>query len=165
VGEVSTADLPRYFQSCDVFCSPAVKGESFGMVLLEAMALGKPVVASAIDGYKTVLTDRLQGRLVPPRQSAALAEALVEVLRSPDARRRYGEHGILTARAYSWDRVATRLLRFYDDLRAGQAGNPLPWARSWQSREDGEALPPLGLEDGVQPCVATGGPAAAHGVG
>src|SRR6185437_3998377 len=83
-GEVSAADLPRYYQSCDVFCSPAISGESFGMVLLEAMALGKPVVATAIDGYKQVMQDERQGRLVPPRDASALAQALLELLVSPD---------------------------------------------------------------------------------
>ncbi|HVC79556.1 MAG TPA: glycosyltransferase family 4 protein [Chloroflexota bacterium] len=129
-GEVSAADLPRYYQSCDVFCSPAVSGESFGMVLLEAMALGKPVVATAIDGYKQVMQDGWQGRLVPPRDAGALARALVELLVSPDDRRRMGNHGKVTAATFSWERVSSRLLQFYDEVRRESAG------RGWRPSVD-----------------------------
>ncbi len=122
VGEVSAADLPRYYQSCDVFCAPAISGESFGMVLLEAMALGKPVVATAIDGYRQVLQDGVQGRLVAPRDASGLAVALRDLILSPTDRRRYGAHGKVTAAAYSWERVSARLLQFYDEVRLGSAG-------------------------------------------
>ncbi|HXT37847.1 MAG TPA: glycosyltransferase family 4 protein [Chloroflexota bacterium] len=122
-GEVSAADLPRYYQSCDVFCSPAISGESFGMVLLEAMALGKPVVATAIDGYKQVMQDGRQGRLVPPRDASALAQALLELLVSPDDRRRMGNQGKVTAAAFSWERVSSRLLQFYDEVRLESIGH------------------------------------------
>ncbi|MGH2344448.1 MAG: glycosyltransferase family 4 protein [Chloroflexota bacterium] len=118
-GEVSATDLPRYYQSCDVFCSPAVSGESFGMVLLEAMALGKPVAATSIDGYRQVMDDGVQGRLTAPRDAAGLAAALHELLTSPAQRGRMGAQGKVTAAAYSWERVSARLLRFYDEVRLG----------------------------------------------
>lgn len=148
-GEVPACDLPRYYRTCDVFCSPAVKGESFGMVLLEAMALGKPVVATAIDGYQTVMQDGIQGRLVPPRDSAALARALLAVLQSPAARRRYGDQGRVTARSYSWERVATRLLRFYDEVRAGTSGNERLLARALQPVEQDDRVGSFALSDGT----------------
>ena len=119
-GEVPAAELPGYYRRCDVFCAPSLGGESFGMVLLEAMALGKPVVASAIEGYQTVMEDGVQGRLVPPKDSGALAEALLALLTSPARRSAYGEQGAITARAYSWERVSARLLRFYEDVRTGR---------------------------------------------
>jgi phosphatidylinositol alpha-mannosyltransferase len=148
VGPVSGADLPRYYRTCDIFCSPAVKGESFGMVLLEAMALGKPVVATDIDGYQTVMQDGVQGRLVPPRDSAALATALLEMLQSPEACRHYGDQGRVTARSYSWERVAAHLLRFYEEVRAGASGSG-EWslARALQPAEGADLLGSLTLTD------------------
>lgn len=147
VGEVSATDLPRYYSSCDVFCAPAVKGESFGMVLLEAMALGKPVVATAIDGYSAVMQDGVQGRLVAPRDSLGLGETLLEVLTTPELARRYAEAGRATARSYSWERVAARLLRFYDEVRTGATGSEwrLPLPLGLADAEDRAS--PLGVPD------------------
>jgi phosphatidylinositol alpha-mannosyltransferase len=160
VGEVSAAELPRYYQSCDVFCSPAVSGESFGMVLLEAMALGKPVVATAIDGYRQVVQDGVQGRLVAPRDSAGLAAALLELLGSPALRERYGEQGRLTAGAYSWQRVSARLLRFYDEVRQGSTSpgwrSPLEIPGAWLG--GGDDLP-VALQDGAPSLQVTHRPA------
>jgi phosphatidylinositol alpha-mannosyltransferase len=154
VGEVSQAELPRYYKSCDVFCAPALSGESFGMVLLEAMAVGKPVVATAIDGYSQLVQDGVQGRLVPPRDSHCLAGALIELLSSDEARRNYGDHGQITAKAFSWERVSTRLLRFYDDVQRRSADG----ARDWISTLDIQApwfadrtdsTDPAGLSEGA----------------
>jgi phosphatidylinositol alpha-mannosyltransferase len=127
VGEVPQSELPRYYQTCDVFCSPALSGESFGMVLLEAMAAGKPVVATNIDGYRQVVHDGVEGRLVEPRDSASLATALIDLLQSPEMRKSFGERGRVTARAFSWDRVAARLIRFYDEVRHESATTHTEW--------------------------------------
>lgn len=162
VGEVSAADLPRYYQSCDIFCSPATSGESFGMVLLEAMALGKPVVATNIDGYQTVMEDGVQGLLVPPRDSASLARTLLELLQSPAQRAQLGERGLLTARAHSWERVSARLLRFYEDVQTD--GAQPSWAQRALLRvvdraEDAVAAPALllaGSQGAADPAVPFG---------
>ena len=79
-GYVSAEDLPRYYQSCDVYCAPSTGQESFGIVLLEAMAAGAPVVASRNVGYAAVMTHGEEGFLVEPRAPEALAVALVRVL-------------------------------------------------------------------------------------
>jgi hypothetical protein len=107
------------------------------MVLLEAMALGKPVVATAIDGYRQVLQDGVQGRLVAPRDAGGLAAALRNLLLSSNDRRRFGAQGKVTAAAYSWERVSTRLLQFYEEVRLGSAG------RGWLAVADimEQALP------------------------
>lgn len=179
VGEVSAADLPRYYRSCDVFCSPAISGESFGMVLLEAMAMGKPVVATDIDGYRQVVRDGVQGRLVAPRDSGGLAAALVDLLESPSLRARYGEQGLRTAPCYSWQRVSARLLRFYEDLRQGSTvpgwRSPLEIPGVWLGGEElpaalPDALPSLQIthisgEDGERDRLsARGGARGSHGI-
>ena len=74
VGRVSDDELPAYFQAADVACSPALRGESFGIVLLEAMACGTPLVASRIDGYEALVGTSGCGHLVTPGDAGALAE-------------------------------------------------------------------------------------------
>jgi phosphatidyl-myo-inositol alpha-mannosyltransferase len=120
-GQASAEDLPRYYASCDVFCAPAIKGESFGMVLLEAMASGKPVVATNIPGYASVLAHDRQGILVEPQNSAALAVGIVRVLADRELRTRFEETGPVTAAKYAWPHVARRVLDVY--ARATEAAN------------------------------------------
>ncbi len=113
VGGVSHEDVPRYFQTADIYCAPATSRESFGIVLLEAMALGKPVVATNIPGYATVATDGEDALLVPPRDYDRLAEALRRMMGDEALRREIGTRGRATAERYSWDIVADRVLDCY----------------------------------------------------
>ena len=121
-GRASSADLPRYYRSCDIFCAPSTGGESQGIVLLEAMASGKPVVASSIEGYRSVLHDGLEGLLVPPKDTPALVIALRRLILDPDLRARLGERGREAARAYSWTTIAQRILEYYEALRISAHG-------------------------------------------
>lgn len=118
VGWASADDLPRYYAGCDVFCSPAIKGESFGLVLLEAMATAKPVVATDIPGYASVLTHEREGLLVEPKNPAALAIALVRILADRDLRARLAGIGKQTAAKYAWPHVAARVLDVYEQAAA-----------------------------------------------
>ena len=93
----------RYYATCDIFCSPVEKA-SFGVTLLEAMASGKPIVATENSGYREIL-GREEGVLVSPRDPAAFAEAVLEILRNPAHGEEIGINGRQKALRYSWDNV------------------------------------------------------------
>lgn len=116
VGHVSDEELPRYYRSCHVFCAPSTGFESFGIVLLEAMAAGKPVVASDIPGYRDLLDNGKQGLLSEPRNEKSLAQAIIRILTNPHLQREMGKQGQVKARRYSWREVAVRVLDYYRDL-------------------------------------------------
>jgi phosphatidyl-myo-inositol alpha-mannosyltransferase len=116
IGYVSEEDKPRYFRTCDVVCVPSIRNESFGIILLEAMAAGKPLVASDIPGYRSVLTNDKEGLLVEPGDSQALAHALITLLRTPEARARMGREGLRTALNFTWEKVGVRVLDYYSEL-------------------------------------------------
>ena len=109
-------ELPRYHHSAHLFCAPNTGFESQGLVLLEAMAAGRAIVASNIDGFAGVLTHGVEGLLVQPEDPAALAEAIVELLRDPDRRERMAAEGRERAQHFRWDRVAQRVLSYYERL-------------------------------------------------
>lgn len=113
---VSHEDLPRYYKSADVFCAPATGQESFGIVLLEAMAAGKPVIASDIDGYSQVVNHTKEGLLVPPKDENSLAMSIVHLLADKEMRNHMGAIGEESAKAYSWTVVAERISSYYERL-------------------------------------------------
>lgn len=115
-GYVSDDELPRYYQSADVCCFPATGNESAGYVLLEAMASGKPVVASNIEGYASVVTHGVEGLLALPKDSEALSLSLVHLLADEGLRRRMGAAARTSAEQYGWDRIARRVLSYYERL-------------------------------------------------
>src|SRR5439155_698949 len=107
--------LPPYLAACDVFVGAATGQESFGMVLVEAMATGVPVVATDIAGYREVVRDGADGILVPPSDASALGDALGRVLDDPALAGRLAGGGRARAEEFSWDVVATRLEAAYRD--------------------------------------------------
>jgi phosphatidylinositol alpha-mannosyltransferase len=116
-GYASYEDLPRYHRTAHVFCAPATGHESQGIVLLEAMAAGKPIVASNIEGYASVLTHGVEGLLVLPNDAEGLADALLELLYDPKLRETMGERGRQRAPEFGWERIAQRVLSYYERLR------------------------------------------------
>jgi len=113
-GEISGKELASYYTSSDIFCSPAIFGESFGMVLLEAMASGKPVVAFANEGYKEFLKDKKGAFLVPNKDYKALAKKIEILIKNPNLREKMGQLAIKEAQKYSWQKIADQILNFYD---------------------------------------------------
>jgi phosphatidylinositol alpha-mannosyltransferase len=119
VGSVPQADLPSYYATADVFCAPSLGGESFGIVLAEAMAVGKPVVCSDIGGYRDVVHDGTDGLLVPPRDPEALAEVLAGLLDNPARLAAMGQAAATAARRYAWETVAAEVQEVYRTALGG----------------------------------------------
>jgi phosphatidylinositol alpha-mannosyltransferase len=117
VGHVPLDAKLRYFASADIFCAPSTGQESFGIVLLEAMAAGLPIVASDIHGYKQVVSRDVEGYLVEPRNPRAIAAALYKLARDPELRDRMGEAGRAKAPEYSWERVTEQVVAYYHEVR------------------------------------------------
>jgi phosphatidylinositol alpha-mannosyltransferase len=113
LGTIPNEDVPAVHAASEVFVASAWGQESFGIALVEAMASGRPVVASDIPGYREVVDDGVEGFLVPPRDPEALAAGLVRVLRDPRLAERLGEAGRARARTYDWSIVVDRLEALY----------------------------------------------------
>jgi len=114
LGRISDTEKARLFATADVFVAPATGRESFGIVLLEAMAAGKPIVASDIHGYRSVVRRGEQGLLVPPQNPRALAGALARLLSDDALRERMGASGRERVRQFSWESVTAKVEAYYE---------------------------------------------------
>jgi phosphatidylinositol alpha-mannosyltransferase len=126
LGRISEEEKARRLRGADVVCAPSLHGESFGLVLLEAMAASTPVVASDLPGYRNVARDEREAVLVPPGDAVALAAAIRRVLATPDVTRSLVAAGDARAAEFSMERLAGRYLELYGvalDM-AGGAGVP-----------------------------------------
>lgn len=117
-GEVSALELPTYYRSADIFCAPAYENESFGVVLLEAMAAGLPIVGYANEGYRTVLTHEAQEALAPPGDVDALGYTLGRVARNGDLRARLAAWSRREVQHFSWQSIGQRIVNFYQQAMA-----------------------------------------------
>jgi phosphatidylinositol alpha-mannosyltransferase len=113
LGRVGDTERDQLFRTADVYVSPATGRESFGIVLLEAMAAGAPIVASDIHGYKGVVRRDREALLVPPRSSKHIAAATALLLREPDRRARMSAAGRVRAAEFSWPRVTAKVDAYY----------------------------------------------------
>jgi phosphatidylinositol alpha-mannosyltransferase len=143
LGQLTDADKIARLKSATVFCAPSLHGESFGVVLIEAMAAGTAIVASGLDGYRNVATDELDAILVEPGDSEQLATALKRALYDEDLRARLTLAGQRRAEHFSMRGLAERYARHYEQL----AAEPFPptadraaRARSWSSRMLGHVV-------------------------
>ena len=116
-GRVSDEELPSYYTGADVYCSPAIGGESFGIVLLEAMASGTPLVASDNLGYREVLRHcPISEALVPPTDSEALANNLGKLIKDIKLREDLRRWGLQEVKQYDWSLIANQVADFYSHI-------------------------------------------------
>jgi len=116
LGRISDADKARALRSVDIYVAPHTGGESFGIVLVEAMAAQAAVVASDLTAFRRVLEDGRSGRLFPNQDADALGAALVELLGDPDQRARYVAAADVRVRDFDWDRVVDDVIAVYDSV-------------------------------------------------
>ena len=118
LGRVDDARKAAVLAAADVYCAPNTGGESFGIVLVEAMAAGTAVVASDLDAFRRVLRDGECGELAAVGDADALAGALKAVLTDPARRAELCTSGSEAVREYDWPVVADRVIRVYETIRA-----------------------------------------------
>lgn len=115
-GYVSIKELPYYYSTAHIYCSPALFGESFGIVLLEAMANGIPVVAFNISGYNDVVSNLENGLLAIPKDVHDLTEKLEILIKDPDLRKELGQKGLIKARNHTWEKIAKKNINYYHKI-------------------------------------------------
>ncbi len=116
VGDIAEADLPSYFAAADVVVLPSVdRTEAFGLVLLEAMACGTPVVASRLNGVQTLVEDGNSGYLVTPGNEVELAESIATTIND---RQRMAAHALRVASKFRWQDIAEKLKAIYEEVSA-----------------------------------------------
>ncbi|MEU4411700.1 glycosyltransferase family 4 protein [Nocardia salmonicida] len=119
LGQVTDAEKAAALRSADVYVAPNLGGESFGIILIEAMAAGTPVVASELDAFRRVLRDGTAGLLTPIGDSAALATAIDTLLTDDETRERLVSTATQVVAGYDWPVVAEQILRVYETVTVG----------------------------------------------
>jgi len=126
VGPVSDGELPGYYQNADIFLAPNTGQESFGFIIIEAMASSTPIVASDISGFASVMTNEKEGLMVPPKDEAAMSRAIKQLIENPGLRAQLSIGGRITVDQYRWDRVVDSVLSYYNQVQDRQ---PVPPAK------------------------------------
>lgn len=114
LGTVSEDELISLYHQAKIFCAPSLGNESFGIVLLEAMAAGIPIVATNIEGYARVLHHEQDALLVTPKDVNELVKAIERLIDNPDLREQLSQQGQLTVQHYSWEKVAGQIMDYYN---------------------------------------------------
>jgi phosphatidylinositol alpha-mannosyltransferase len=145
LGLVPEADKASTYASGTVYCAPNTHGESFGIVLLEAMATGTPVVASDLEAFRTVLDGGRYGVLFPVRDAAALASSLADLIQDPERRAELAALGRGAVQAYDWSAVTRQIVAVYETVVAAspvdlEAAVPLDEGDDDEGADDGSAL-------------------------
>jgi len=115
-GNVDDDELPNYYAASDLLVLPSVdRSEGFGLTLLEANATGKPVVASNVGGIPSVVTDGVNGLLVPPCDEKTLAKTVINLLRDEDRLLEIGRNGRRIAEGHDWKQIAKKTEELYEE--------------------------------------------------
>jgi len=115
LGERSQDTLPYYYSAAEAVVVPSYY-ESFGMVALEAMACGTPVVASQVGGLAFLVQDGITGFTVPVDEPQKLAEYLIRLISDKDLRQQMGKEAAIFALEYGWEKIAQNVLNAYEDI-------------------------------------------------
>jgi phosphatidylinositol alpha-mannosyltransferase len=121
IGKVKRQDIPRCYAGCDIYCAPTLGGETLGIVLLEAMATGKPIVTTDIPGYDETARADADALVCRPDDPPALAAAIVRIAQDKELRSRLVASGIRRAQEYSWPSIARRTADYYRELIKARA--------------------------------------------
>ncbi|MSZ30628.1 MAG: glycosyltransferase [Actinobacteria bacterium] len=121
LGRISDAEKIDRLRRASLFCAPSLRGESFGIVLLEAMAAGTPVISTDIDGYRNVATDGENALLVEPGNAQVLASAMSRIIADPRLATRLVTAGRIHAQSYSLDALADHYVVLYEKALAMEA--------------------------------------------
>lgn len=113
LGTVDEMELIALYQTVDIFCAPSIKNESFGMVLIEAMAAGTPIVTTNINGYMEVVQDGYNALVVPAKNSHAFAQAIQQLIENPALRQSLVNHGKSSVKHYAWHKIAKAVINYY----------------------------------------------------
>ena len=120
IGYASNQDLPSYYRTADIFCSPAIGNESMGIVLIQAMAAGRAIVASDIAGHRSVITDGHDGLLANPHDERGFADTLARLLKDANLRSKLAAAGRESVHRYRWSQVTDEVLGVYQRALAQQ---------------------------------------------
>ncbi|HKR24127.1 MAG TPA: lysylphosphatidylglycerol synthase domain-containing protein, partial [Allosphingosinicella sp.] len=144
LGKVDEAEKQRVLEQADVLCAPSLRSESFGMVLTEAFAAGTPMIASGIAGYSDVVTDGVDGLLVPPGDPQRLAEELQRVAHEPQRLAAMGAAARHSAKRYAWPRIADQVTTVYERaMAAPQPAGATARAAHWMGLRPADGNPPI----------------------
>jgi phosphatidyl-myo-inositol alpha-mannosyltransferase len=142
LGELTEPEKAAFLRSVDVYCAPNLLGESFGVVLIEALAAGAPIVASDLDAFARVLEDGAAGVMVRRGDATALAGALCGLLGDPERLAQLSATGPLVAAAYDWEVLARRILAVYETVLPAEGGE----VTAGEYDETFPAVPPARLQ-------------------
>jgi len=125
LGRITETDKLDRLSRCTVFCAPSLRGESFGIVLLEAMAAAVPLVTTDIDGYRNVATHELDALLVAPGDEEQLATSIIRIVNDPTLSKRLVAGGLKRAEDFSMQRLATEYVAIYERLLAAEKNSEI----------------------------------------
>ena len=113
IGSVSDKTKASFYKTADIYCSPATGNESFGIVLIEAMAAGTPIVATNIEGYSSVITNERNGLLVPPKNPNEIAKSIARIIEDKNLTKKLIATGYKDVEQYKWSKVTDKVLKVY----------------------------------------------------